>query len=417
MQEISLNDLVSKTKEVIKSGQYRQSTLTLYDYGWRGICEYFSDYETTWFSSVLVTQYIMETRQRYVAGDISLSKFKLIRKTATMLIQCHETGSIQWNKIPSWDNVDFKTPLYSRVMCNYIKDLNDKEYGFGTIKLCKTVTKKFLTFLEQKKTYDLSVLKPDTVSHFILYASKDYQPTSMRTVCTALRSFLRFLVSAELIPNSLVLSIPSSFARKTTIIPTITRQEEDQMLAAIDRNTMMGKRDYAILLIALRLGIRSVDITNLKLEQVKWQRNTIELIQQKTGHILMLPLLADVGNAIIDYLIHGRHASSEPYVFLRSHAPYTKLSGNAAVYHVVSGYMEKAHIRQNKGERKGAHCLRHTVASRLLSSETPLPIISSILGHADKNSALVYLSTDLEHLRSCALGLAGIEVVKEELKP
>lgn len=188
------------------------------------------------------------------------------------------------------------------------------------------------------------------------------------------------------------------------------------MLSVINHNTLIGKRDYAILLIALRLGLRSVDITNLTLAQLKWQRNTLEMVQQKTGRLLIVPLLADVGNAIIDYLLNGRPTSLEPYVFLRNQAPFTKLSGNTAVYHIVSGYMKKAGIRQDEGDRKGVHCLRHTVAARLLAAETPLPIISSVLGQADKNSARVYLSTDMEHLRSCALGLAGIEVVKEDLQ-
>ena len=77
--------------------------------------------------------------------------------------------------------------------------------------------------------------------------------------------------------------------------------------------------------------------------------------------------------------------------------------------------MKAAGIRQGKGDRKGFHCLRHSLAARLLSEETPLPIISSILGHRNKDSTKIYLSTDLEHLRACALSLRGIEVTKEEL--
>lgn len=416
MQEITLIDLIAKTKEAIKPYQHRPSTLWQYDYAWSGLCDYFAQHETIQFSSELASQYVVEARQKYEAGLLAPWKFKLIRKTVTMLIQCHETGSVQWKTLPSWGKSSFKKPLYTRVIDDYVKDLKSKGYGPGTIELRKTVSKKFLGYLEQEGIHDLSVLELETVSRFIPCASKDYQPTSMGTLCTALRPFLSFLASAQLTATDLTRAIPSGFGRKTALIPTISRQEEDQMVAAIDRITATGKRGYAILLLALRLGLRSVDIVNLKLEHLKWRTNTIEIIQQKTGRTLIIPLLADVGNAIIDYLLHGRPASKEPYVFLRSQAPYTRLSGHSTVYHIVSSYMKKADIRQAEGDRKGSHCCRHTAASRLLAAEIPLPVISSVLGQANKNSARVYLSTDLEHLRSCALGLAGIEVAKEELQ-
>lgn len=129
-----------------------------------------------------------------------------------------------------------------------------------------------------------------------------------------------------------------------------------------------------------------------------------------------VPLLADVGNAIIAYMLNGRPESQDPHLFLRSEAPYTQLSKDAGLYHVISHSMKVAGIRQGKGERRGPHCLRHSVAARLLAAETPLPIISSILGHANKDTTKIYLSTDLEHLRDCALGLDAIEVAREEWK-
>ena len=416
MQEITLIDLIAKTKEAIKSFQHSQSTLWQYDYSWRGLSDFFAKYETTQFSNELANQYVMEARNKYETGVIAFWKFKLIRKTVTMLVQCHETGGVQWAKVPPWGKSSFKTPLYDRVIDDYLKDLESKEYGPGTIELRKTVSKKFLGYLEQKGFYDLSELQLETVSRFVPYASKYYQSTSMGTVFSALRSFLAFAASEQLTSTDLTRAIPTSFGRKTSIIPTISLQEEDKLFAAIDRDTTVGKRCYAILLLALRLGLRSVDIINLKMENIKWRTNTIEIIQQKTSRALTIPLLADIGNAIIDYLLHGRPESQESYVFLRSQAPYTKLSGHASVYHIVSSHMKRAGIRQADGDRKGSHCCRHTAAARLLAAETPLPVISSVLGHANKNSARVYLSTDHEHLRSCALGLTGIEVAKEELQ-
>jgi integrase len=123
-----------------------------------------------------------------------------------------------------------------------------------------------------------------------------------------------------------------------------------------------------------------------------------------------------VGNAIADYLLHGRPPSPLPYVFVHHHAAYHQLAGHSTCYQISRRLMAKAGIRHGPGAREGFHCLRHTVAARLLAGGTPLPIISSLLGHQNRNSTQVYLSTDLEHLRACALGLSGIEVTREELR-
>ena len=170
-----------------------------------------------------------------------------------------------------------------------------------------------------------------------------------------------------------------------------------------------------MLLLALRTGLRSIDIISLKLGDIQWKRNTIEIVQAKTGTPLVLPLLTDVGNAIVDYILNGRPDSQQPYLFLHTQAPYRKLSEHSACYGISCKMMKAAGIRQDAKDRRGFHSLRHYVATRLLSEETPLPIISSILGHRNKDSTKVYLSSDLVHLRACALGLTGIEVAKEDL--
>jgi integrase len=182
----------------------------------------------------------------------------------------------------------------------------------------------------------------------------------------------------------------------------------------VDRDDPVGKRDYAVLLLAARTGLRRADISNLRLCDIKWKSSTIELIQEKTDSLLVLPLLTDVGNAIADYILNARPKSDSPYVFLRHCAPYKKMS-SAACYEISRKAMGKSEIHQNEGERKGLHCLRHAIATRLLEKETPLSVISTILGHKSKDSTKIYLSTDLKNLRFCALGLTGIEVAKEEL--
>ena len=269
---------------------------------------------------------------------------------------------------------------------------------------------------EQQKTNDIADVRVNDIHRFTLSISKRYQPTSLRTTFSALRSFCRFVESQKLTATCLSNAIPSSRGRKTTIIPTLTPTEEQKLLETVDRTTPLGKRNYAMLLLALRIGLRSVDIVNLKLMNIHWNSSTIEIIQEKTNTPLVLPLLTDIGNALADYILNGRPDSQNPYLFLRTQAPFINLSGRSVCYGISAKIMKDAGIRQGHADRKGFHCLRHTVAARLLSEETPLPVISSILGHQNKDSTKVYLSTDLERLRVCALNLNGIEVNREELQ-
>ena len=166
---------------------------------------------------------------------------------------------------------------------------------------------------------------------------------------------------------------------------------------------------------ALRTGLRSIDVINLKLSDIDWRNDRISIVQQKTGEPLVLPLIPEVGNAIAAYIMYERPDSELPYVFLRSRAPYKQLTGPSSCWRISANAMKSACIRQEKGTRKGLHVFRHSLATTLLSEGVPVPVIASILGHSNKESTNIYLSADEVHLKECALGLDGIEVTREEL--
>jgi site-specific recombinase XerD len=415
MGEILLSKLIEQTKESIRSFEHSQSTAYQYQMAWRALTDYFIENDQVMFSKQLAEQYVLESKAKLDAGAIKRWRHKLTYLTVQVLIEYFEYGHVSWKhheEHPPRLHQSTYIPLHT----DYLNCLKKEGKGAGTIQIYKIVSSQFLEYLEQEKVKDISEARLEDVSLFIPFIGKRYQPTSMRTVLSALRSFLRFIESKNLTKFCLSNAIPSGFGRKIAIVPTITPNEEQKLLESADRNTPSGKRNHAMLLLALRTGLRSIDIINLKLGDVRWKSNTIEIVQAKTDAPLALPLLTDVGNAIADYILNGRPDSQEPYIFLRTHAPYRKLAEHSACYGVSRKIMNKAGIRQGKEDRKGFHCLRHSLAARLLSEETPLPIISSILGHRNKDSTKIYLSTDLVHLRACALSLAGIEVTKEELR-
>ena len=189
--------------------------------------------------------------------------------------------------------------------------------------------------------------------------------------------------------------------------PTAHRRAE-AVHQAIDRSNLMGKRDYAIIMIAYRLGLRSIDIRSLKFSEIHWERNTIELTMKKTGKRIVLPLLEDVGQALIDYIKFGRPASDSNVVFLRHISPIKAIS-SPGMTAIVKRYANKAGINCAPGHGKGPHAMRSTLASVLLAENVPLPIISGILGHSRTRTTETYLKIDIEQMRNCSLEVPAFD--------
>ena len=176
------------------------------------------------------------------------------------------------------------------------------------------------------------------------------------------------------------------------------------MLDSIDRGNPVGKRDYAILMLITRYGLRSADVKDLGLSNLRWDTNTIEIVQSKTQKMLRLPLMKDVGWAIIDYLKHGRPVSDDPYVFLTCTVPYRPFgTHSSALNALLTKHIRNAGVKTPREIPKGVHSLRHTLASTMLANDVPLPVISSVLGHVTSKATSIYLHIDVKRLKECAL--------------
>ena len=202
--------------------------------------------------------------------------------------------------------------------------------------------------------------------------------------------------------------IPRDNFRKQPQLPsTYKKQEVEILINSVDRASKAGKRNYAIILLAARLGLRASDITNLKFRDIQWERNIIRIRQYKTDNTLELPLLPEVGNALIDYLKYGRPVSDDPHVFLVARSPYNPMSGSGVGTIVQNAF---AATEIDTGNRKhGPHALRHSLAGYLLENRVTLPVISEVLGHEKSESTKYYLRVDLNSLKKCMLDVPVID--------
>lgn len=261
----------------------------------------------------------------------------------------------------------------------------------------------FLEHLDASGITDLVHMTAGHLGNFM--ASRIHlQPKTLALVASDLRGFLRYLVMNGIVDACLIDRVPKIRIAPDERIPDVwTEDEVRRLLAIVDRGSPVGKRDYAILLLAAKLGMRAGDIRDLQIEEIRWDVAHIERKQCKTGAPLLLPLGEEIGAALIDYLRHGRPPSPRREVFLRSIAPFEPFASNNNLHSIITTYRRRAGIALSGRSRQGLHSLRHTAATKLLESGAPMEAIASVLGHASWESTLIYTKVNLPALRRVAL--------------
>ena len=294
------------------------------------------------------------------------------------------------------------TPFFVDIRSRFQSSCEKKGYSQVTTEHYVKQSSYLMDYLAAQGMDDFTAVTLDTVNAYIRTLAGFSYKTVEQHICS-LRAFFRFLNQEGIMPDDLAAKMPMVKARKQTAIPSVWTQEElKQLVRAIDRGSPKGKRDYAIILIACRLGLRCTDIKNLCFENFNWTEKKLCFTQSKTGQPMELPLVPDVGWAVIDYLKYGRPKVDSSRIFVRHTAPFHPFAAGDHLDQLIRAYMVKAHIPM-RGKHRGMHSLRHTMASVLLEKDTPLPVISDIIGHLDTNSTAVYLKVDMERLAECPL--------------
>ena len=228
------------------------------------------------------------------------------------------------------------------------------------------------------------------------YKQSTNKPSFRKTT----KLFFDHLIKIGLVKTNFAMVLP--ILRKPQKVPSVYTQEEtDKLLNAIDREAVKGKRDYAMILLALRLGLRNSDVINLKFSNINFRESFLDFTQFKTSvpHRLNMPI--SVKEALEDYINNGRASSDEEYIFLSDRSSKLPLHPGAFTS-VINRYMIKAGI--DWGDRHhGPHALRSTFASELLAEKVPYDAIRVILGHTNPGNVRFYTKMSIEDLRTCAL--------------
>jgi len=389
-----------------------ETTLNSYSrYGFAPILYFFSHFDESTYSSDSLKELVEEVRNCYELKEISIAFYQPMYRVATFIETYHSLGHLERRSFKRNGDLLYNLPVELEKLVQFFAEriLNYRSWSPNTIVSCCSNIRGFLSCLEGGGTTEASGITRKAVNDGITqYAvGRGY---GVKQSLGHIRIFLRLLFEEGALSDDLSEAMPELTPRRTVVRHSYSNEEIDRLLASTDKNTATGKRDYAIMLVAIKTGLRSVDIANLKFQNIDWRLNEIRIVQKKTGNALSLPLMPEVGNAIADYILTSRPECSTDHVFLTStNAPQriqrTTISAMARKYTTLAGICDEIY------RRRGFHSFRRSYAVNLLESATPIDMLSELLGDVDINSVKPYLAIDETGLRDCAIDLDSIGTV------
>jgi site-specific recombinase XerD len=397
----AVGDLVSGLDaELVRLG-YQPSTLKWYRGYWRRLERYFASRGVEEFSLDVAMEWVDEACGGFFvkeqAGTLKQTDVYVFR-VAAMLDDFAVHGSVLRRYSRSVSKLSAK---HAEVLAGFQAWLRTDGCAVSTVRAYGTVAGEFLAFTGSRG--GLAALDGAVIGAFVQTLA-GYQPKTVEHKLCAVRSLLRFAAAGGLTDRGVLETVPAVRSTRQARVPSVWDPVDvARVLEAIDRGNPSGKRDYAIVLLICRLGLRAVDVKRLEFADLDWSGNRLSVVQAKTGRRVDLPLLKDVGWAIIDYVREGRPASDCRHVFLRHTAPIGPFSDQDHLHQILVKHARVAHVSLSEKRRHGMHSLRHTLATRLMEDGTPVEQIADILGHQSVESTGVYLKSSLGLLAWCAL--------------
>ena len=296
----------------------------------------------------------------------------------------YSTYPSDWNII-----LDNYLDYCSNIRCN----------SSSTIKVKESYLVNLLSYFYKNGVNSIEKLDDKIITKFI-NETIDKGIVSKRRNFHVLKEFLEFLFIEDILKKDYKYLVPRVKQNITKKLPAYLKQDEvEKLLESIPRERKIDKRNYCIILIASRLGLRFNDIINIKLKDIDWKNNIIKVNQNKNHNLNILPLTKEVGWSIIDYIKNGRPICDNEYLFVKHQYPFEQLEQ----FTNFNKYFNKVDIKLEKQNKKGIHNLRNSLATNLMNSEIPIHIISKILGDSIEITEKAYLRVDKNNLEKCGL--------------
>ncbi len=363
-------------------------------------------------SGSVVEEFVACQQERARRGEIGPNRRNALVKSARLMLEFQATGAVTWRMMSP--DPDLALSGSSRVALKQFAAAAGQEVAPGSVRLLAGEIRQFLAYLDRAGRGAPGTVTADDVRGFLVEVAPR-RTAGTGNVVWSLKRFFAFLNAAGLSDVRIDGLLARAAPRRVRALPCFTREETGCLIKGIDTGTPCGKRDYAMVALAVSTGLRCCDIVALRLDEIDWRRDEIRLVQAKTSRPLVLPLPALAGNAVAEWILHGRPDCGAPEVFVRLQPPYVKL-GNSAGSTLMRRRLARAGIDHVARDGKSFHALRRTTGTRLIESGAGLPLAAQILGHARVNSSGRYFALASEQLRQCCLPLDQFACTREGLR-
>ena len=399
VNDLPIPELIEKLDAHMVSLGYTASTLRHHRQAWNALKNLALAEGSTHFSKELGFKLLRE-HYKIDPYESNLSEYKsVVRRSVMLLLEFQISGTIAKRQPKG----DYEFPAGFKVAGDrFMEALAELNLAPGTIHNYRMYIFRATSFFVNHEASDFDGLNNELINLY-MKTFAGYSKSYIADTMHAISKFLSFANEHEYTDK--VFNFPKVTVYKDRRVPEYyTADEVSQILSSIDRGNALGKRNYAMVLLGARYGLRISDIISLKLSELDFENNRISITQQKTGKPLTLDILPDVGWALIDYLKHGRPDVVCDSVFLRHTHPYKAFARGEAMQYMLRQYALSAGVWKAGTEKRCSfHMLRYSLASDLIQQGVSLTTISGILGHSELNVTTLYAQLDVPQLKDCAM--------------
>lgn len=357
----------------------------------------------------IVNEYAEIAKKKYEAGEISYTNMRFRVNAAERFFEFATTGV--WER-PKLENRIYLNPYYEQLAQQLSSSLIEiNGWSASTQRMYTGNIRRHFEWLEHNGFDTLEKVDEKVIREYLVQCISMYSGQTVVCRRGQLKKSYSYLHRQGLISSPMEKAFRFRVPMTKKIQQPVPQEETAKVLASIDRSTPVGKRDFAIILLAATTGLRQSDIAKLKLSDVDWAIGEIRIVQRKTGQMLTLPLTTDVGEALMDYILNGRVTAlgrpqyEDDHVFLTTIAPYKAFENARTIGYIYTARRKKAGFHQNNG----MHALRRAVGRDIITAGIPITTVSQVLGHKNIDASIPYVAVDTANLKECALSLEGIE--------
>jgi len=410
MNNILLKNMIELATEQLRSHGLTEGTLRIYkSRSFRPLEDFSKSKNCLHYEGTVMQELKSIYLSQLSEGNISKGTYNWRIRGIKILEEISATGCFKWKVFYQNEKVVI-TDCFEVILCQFMETLD--HLSPKSKEIYESILRRFFVFLSERKIHELSRATEEDINKFVVLISKD-RPKSMDDVMTSLRKLFAFYETQQGASNVKHLLFDLPQRRKHKVLDCVTMTEISTVLNSIDRATLIGKRNYALLLLASTTGLRAGDIAKLKLADINWKNSEVSLLQGKTRKMLYLPLSKIAGDALADYILNARPNSNSQALFLRSIAPFNEFKDGTSVACIFRRYLKKVGINHTIGDGKTFHGIRRMLATEMLHSKTPVTTIAQVLGHQHMNVTKQYLSLDIEGLNHCTLGFNSLTVGRD----